>query len=274
MRFFGKSKIDVDVERHLRSLGNLAGKTFVDLPAGAGRMSRVLREQGAIVEPYDLFPEYFKVEGLQCRHADLNEKLPIPDAHADYVLFQEGIEHLPNQLVALQEINRILKPGGRLLITTPSISNMRARMGALLLESDLHNKLPRNELDSVWGTSDDSKRLYFGHLFLISVQRLRALACVAGLRLHRVHANKVSLGSLLLGVFYPLLALFSLIGYLSSTRQKLVIDRHPTETIRQSYREIVRLNLHPEILFGKKLFIEFEKTVDGNAAGWAHRRIS
>src|SRR5688572_8461243 len=146
MRFFGKSKIDVDVERHLRSLGNLAGKVVVDLPAGAGRMSRVLRELGATVEPYDLFPESFKVEALNCLPADLGERLPIADAHADYVLFQEGIEHLPDQLFALREMHRILKPGGRLLITTPNISNLRARFATLLLESDLHNKLPRNEL--------------------------------------------------------------------------------------------------------------------------------
>src|SRR5687768_2006351 len=118
MRFFGKSKIDVDVERYLRGLGeNLRGRVIVDLPAGAGRMSRVLQELGAKVEPYDLFPESFKVKSLQCRPADLNEQLPIADAHADYVLFQEGIEHLPNQLFALQEMNRILKPGGRLLLT-------------------------------------------------------------------------------------------------------------------------------------------------------------
>ena len=272
MRFFGKSKIDIDVERHLRSLGDtLRGRTVVDLPAGAGRMSRVLLELGAKVEPYDLFPEFFRVEALQCREADLNGRLPIADKHADCVLFQEGIEHLPDQLNALVEMNRILKPGGRLIITTPNISNLRARFGALVLDSDLHNKLPRNELDSVSYSSGTDQRVYFGHLFLISVQRLRALALISGFRLYAIHPCKVSWGSIALGFIYPLMVVFTLLGYFGSSRLRHVKQRHAPARIRDSFREIAKLNLHPQVLFGKKLFVEFEKVGDSNAAAWAPR---
>lgn len=273
MRFFGKSKIDIDVERYLRSLGDLTGKVAVDLPAGAGRMSRVLHEQGATVEPYDLFPEFFDVEGLNCRPADLSERLPIPNNHADYVLFQEGIEHLPDQLNALMEMSRILKPGGRLILTTPNVSNLRARLAFLLLESDLHNKLPRNELDSVSYSSSDSRRMYFGHLFLIGIQRLRALAILAGLHLRAVHPNKVSMGSLLFAPLYPLMLLLTLVGFFSSGRQQHVRNRHEPAAIRHGLGQIARLNLHPTILFGKKLFVEFEKVASGDAAAWARVRM-
>jgi SAM-dependent methyltransferase len=273
MRFFGTSKIDVDVERHLRSLGNLNGKVVVDLPAGAGRMSRVLQELGATVEPYDLFPEFFHVEGLVCRQADLNADLPIADNHADYVLFQEGIEHLPDQLNALREMNRILKPGGRLLLTTPNISNLRARIAYLLLESDLHNKLPRNELDSVSYSSADAQRIYFGHLFLIGVQRLRALATVVGLRLVSIHSSKLSLGSLALIFLYPLMVLATVLAYRSSARLKHVRTRHERAVIQEHFSQIARLNLHPQVLFGKKLFLEFEKVAEGDTAGWAKLKV-
>jgi len=98
MRLFRRGGITPYVQDFFHSLENLKGKVVVDLPAGSGKMSRFLRDLGATVEPYDLYPEFFKVDGLTCRFADLETKLPIPDSHADYVLFQEGMEHLPDQL--------------------------------------------------------------------------------------------------------------------------------------------------------------------------------
>lgn len=49
------------------------------------------------------------------------DRLPYPDGHFDVVLFCEVLEHLTNDpLAALMEIRRVLKPGGRLVLTTPN----------------------------------------------------------------------------------------------------------------------------------------------------------
>lgn len=49
------------------------------------------------------------------------DRLPYPDDHFDVVLFCEVLEHLTNDpLAALMEIRRVLKPGGRLVLTTPN----------------------------------------------------------------------------------------------------------------------------------------------------------
>ena len=104
----------------LQNRDYLSGKLIVDIPAGSGFTSKLLKEVGAVVEAYDLFPEFFTFRGVVCRKADISEELPIRSGYADIVLFQEGIEHLSDQLHALKEVNRILKPGGSLIITHPT----------------------------------------------------------------------------------------------------------------------------------------------------------
>ncbi len=56
-----------------------------------------------------------------------HDAYPYPDGHFDTVLCCELIEHLkedPMHLMA--EVNRILKPGGHFLLTTPNIASLRA----------------------------------------------------------------------------------------------------------------------------------------------------
>jgi SAM-dependent methyltransferase len=259
LRFRGSGDIKVAVAEHLRSRGDLAGKRVLDLPAGKGELAALLRECGAEVEAYDLFPEAFEAEGLTCHRIDLREPFPVPDGHADLALFQEAVEHLPDQLHALRELNRVLAPGGTLLLTTPNVSHLRARVSHLLLESDLYNRMPASELDAVWAA--DGGEEYFGHLFLVGVQRLRVLARLAGFELVRIHPVKASLSSLLLGFLYPLLALAGLFARWRDRARARARGLDP-ERRKAVSGEMFRLNLHPTVLFGKHLFLELRKAGD------------
>lgn len=55
--------------------------------------------------------------------ADLNQHIPLPDNTADIVTSLAVLEHLSNRSQHLKEIYRILKPGGTLLLTTPTPRN-------------------------------------------------------------------------------------------------------------------------------------------------------
>jgi SAM-dependent methyltransferase len=74
----------------------------------------------------------FDGEGIEFRLCDL-EKDPIPfeDEYFDIVLFCEVLEHLSNQAgrITLKEINRVLKQGGTLILTTPNGAGLGTRLG-------------------------------------------------------------------------------------------------------------------------------------------------
>ena len=47
------------------------------------------------------------------------DKVPLPDACIDSILCTEVLEHVPDPIAVWKEFNRLLRPGGRVLLTTP-----------------------------------------------------------------------------------------------------------------------------------------------------------
>lgn len=237
------------VAEFIRSLPDLTGTVAIDIPAGDGRASWEFARKGAEVIALDLFPEFNQVDEIDSRFGDMMDVLPVDDGVADYVVCQEGIEHIPNPLMLLCELNRVLKPGGTLILTTPSRSHIRGRLSYFLFESDSWRRMPPTEIDSVWFADEDADRLYFGHLFEIPVHQLLTLTSIAGFR--TTHRLKTKLGttSTLLGLpLWPLLAGATLLtSWLASRKEKTDADGRA----RQIRREHIALNLSPGTLFRK-----------------------
>ena len=255
LKFFGSSNIKLFVKEALDNMGEkLQGKKVLDIPAGSGFTSKILLEHGAEVLALDLFPEFFKIDEIECKKANLSEKLPIPDNSLDMIVCQEGIEHLPNQLFALKEFNRVLKEDGILMITTPNISHLRSKVSYLLSESDFYKRMPPNELDALWHS--DEGREFYGHIFLIGIQKLRVLSAVAGFRITKLHKVKLSMGSVFLSFLYPFIIISNIYAYFRNVRKKDGINYNKKKKV---YKEIVKLNLHPTIQLGKHIFIEMQK---------------
>ncbi len=235
---------------------DFAGRVVVDVPAGNGVTSRRLLELGAEVKAFDLFPEYFRVPGLKCTQADLAEGLPLEDDSVDVVICQEGLEHMSDQHRVLVELSRVLKPRGRLLLTTPNYSNLRSKLSYLLSESErYHSLMPPNEVDSIWMNEQTrSNRVYFGHVFLIGILKLRLLARLAGFKIEQIHFTRAKTSSIFLMLFlYPFIFLSNLITLAKNLRKA------PSPEARRIYRELFALSIHPKILVDGHLFVEFVK---------------
>lgn len=247
------------VRRYLETIqSDLKGRKVIDIPAGNGATTEILMEAGADVEPFDLFPEYFMLKNIECKRADITDGIPVPDEYADWVTCQEGIEHFSDQLRTFKEFNRVLKKNGRLLLTTPSYSNLSAKFSYLLFESETHKQMPPNEIDDIWMSDKSlSNELYHGHIFLIGLQKLRILAKLSGFRITEIRYMRLSKGSLLLfPFFYPLIWISSWFRYFRNLKKHPDI---PVHTKKEVYREQLRINISVKNLLNKHTFIIFEK---------------
>ncbi|MBL7051297.1 class I SAM-dependent methyltransferase [Candidatus Woesearchaeota archaeon] len=66
---------------------------------------------------------FIREHGLNVLKCDIeSEKLPFEDNSVDLIIFSETFEHLRiNPILTLRDINRILKPRGIIILTTPNI---------------------------------------------------------------------------------------------------------------------------------------------------------
>jgi len=259
-----RKSIKFYVKNYLHSIKTeLENKVVVDIPAGNGATSEILMSIGAKVQPFDLFPEYFMLSNIECKQANIVDKIPLSDNYADMLICQEGIEHISDQLKVFKEFNRVLKKQGRLLITTPSYSNLAAKFSYLLFESETSHKMPPNEIDDIWMSDKTiTDEIYHGHIFLIGLQKLRIIGKLSGFKVNDIKYVRLSKGSLFLfPFFYPLILIRSLLTYYRNLKKNKGLSKMAKHNV---YKEQLRININPSNLLNRHIFIVFEKEKDNN----------
>jgi SAM-dependent methyltransferase len=255
-----QGSIDRYVLPYIESLPDLTGKTAIDIPSGEGRASYMFAKRGARVRAFDLYPEFTNVPGIEGEYADLNDGIPVEAGSADYLICQEGIEHMPDKIAIFREFNRVLKGGGTLVVTTPNLSNARGRAWMAITESDSGRRMPVTEIDSLWFTEKETDRLYFGHLFLATVQHLQTICSITGFRIVERRTTARSASAVALGVLmYPFIILGTLLAYFAYRGKNAHVDEAQRRAILW---DRVKLNLSPQTLFGKHIFWVLRKDKD------------
>ena len=98
----------------------VAGQTVVDLGSGIGGYCLEFRDRGADVVAIDLIqPDALKGEDSVKLIAGSAEAVPIRSETVDFVFCASLIGHVPHPERLLQEIVRILKPGGLGYVSFP-----------------------------------------------------------------------------------------------------------------------------------------------------------
>ncbi len=108
-------------DQALAAAGVQAGQVAADVGAGSGFVTEALLRAGLHVIAVDPSPAMLdviraKFDGVTCRQGT-SEALPLDTASVDYAFANMMLHHAEQPAVAVAEMARILRPGGRLVIT-------------------------------------------------------------------------------------------------------------------------------------------------------------
>lgn len=108
---------------------------LLDFGAGTGGLLHHLTDSGLacrmtgadILSKPDSLPN-----AIQWMQADLNYPLPVADDSFDVIVSSEVIEHLENPRAVFREFSRLLRPQGKLIVTTPNQESIRSLLALLI----------------------------------------------------------------------------------------------------------------------------------------------
>ncbi len=141
----------------------------MDLGCGDGRLGKELVQKGHEVWGIDVnkigLQQAFQ-NGLHILQADLEKPLPFAKESFDVVMLLDTLEHLVDQSQVLQEIGRVLKKEGQLIISYPNHFDLRNRLSMLAGHGIIHWAHRRYATLQAWS---------YGHLRFLLFKELEKL---------------------------------------------------------------------------------------------------
>ena len=185
---------------------------LLDVPAGEGALAARLIAAGFEVSCCDLYPEIFRLNGVSIRQGDLNGALPFDDRSFDYVTCLEGLEHIENPQQAIREFARVLRPGGKVIVSIPNILNIEERLKWLLYGYTSHFKpMTRAHVERLRAEYDDREEIA-AHVNPIGYSELRYILEKYGFEIAAAHRDKPKSNAWL---YWPIVLLIRLIARLT-----------------------------------------------------------
>jgi 2-polyprenyl-3-methyl-5-hydroxy-6-metoxy-1,4-benzoquinol methylase len=207
---------------------------LLDVPSGPGYFAQVAAQNGFQAVAAEIDSSLHVLPGVEYVKANMGEQLPCANATIDYVVSIEGIEHTENPFRFLRECARVLKPSGKLFLTTPNVSSLQNRL--LFLITGSHDNPPGP-------IRSDLPNLFMSHINLIPFQRLEAFLRFSGLSIEQIHPYKLRPVSQ---------ALYWLIYPLAKWRYAKTFNRlYKGKPEEAQYRQIFKRYLSKEVLCGE-----------------------
>jgi 2-polyprenyl-3-methyl-5-hydroxy-6-metoxy-1,4-benzoquinol methylase len=179
---------------------------ILDLPAGPGRLSYWLYKKGFDVVAGDIDTRNFKNPEIPILKIDLNEKFPLKSDSFDIAFCIEGPEHVENPYHTFREFARVLKPGGKLIISYPNYSNLESRLRIIFYGILEPVEYPKRQGDGKIKVSKCN-----GHISRQPLALLKMSLMHAGFDIDMVTSESIKLNQLFLFPIYILIKLFTVI---------------------------------------------------------------
>jgi methionine biosynthesis protein MetW len=162
-----------------------AGERVLQVDCGPGWLPEMLQARGARVVATDLSGvavERARARGVDARQCDLDDgPLPFADAQFDVVVSDSQLEHRVDHEHALDEIVRVLRPGGRLILLLPNTAHWRVRLWLLAGRFPYASNTPTDPLHLRFFTLPETRELLAGRGLVVEKTDGSAGLWVAGL---------------------------------------------------------------------------------------------
>jgi ubiquinone/menaquinone biosynthesis C-methylase UbiE len=190
---------------------------LLDVPAGEGALAARLIDAGFDVRCCDLYPEIFRLEGVDIHQGNLDAELPFGGQSFQYVTCLEGLEHIENPQQAMREFARVLKPGGHLIVSVPNILNIEERLKWLLHGYTSHFKpISRTALERLRGDYDNRVEIA-AHVNPIGYSELRYVLEKNGFEIVKLYRDKPKGKAWL---YWPLATMIRLVARLTPQQKR------------------------------------------------------
>lgn len=225
-------------------------RRVLDIGAGEGYLAQrvhdliLARGYAAKVEACDLFPNNFRASEIECHAINLHGGLTLPDQCIDLAYSVEVLEHLEDQFLFFREVHRVLRPGGRFILTTPNVLSLTSRVRTLLAGfPELFGPLPIRGYDP---------QHVGGHIHPVSLYFISYMAEKAGLRVLGCTTDRVKAGSVGLLALWPLVRLGSAVVAWHARRKTPAIHA-------ENRMHLARMNSWA-VLTGRTVIVEMQRT--------------
>lgn len=217
----------------LQIAAKLGGKRFLDIGCGDGSFTLLLKEalKAEKAIGIEISPEAngaLREKGIEAYQLDIDEEqFPFDNDSFDIVYGGEIIEHLFNPDHLLDEIHRILKPGGKCIITTPNLAGWPNRLSLLLGYQPFATSVsPEHEgVGKLMLKGDEGQ---WGHIRVFTTRALKELLKIHSFKIFSVAGCTVSINTassgLLVGCIKAVDKLMSVFPYLAS-RVIVVVEK-------------------------------------------------
>ena len=193
--------------RTIRRMNLSPQSNILDIGTSTGTNLRMLRGAGYVnVRGVDLSPtaqRYCLEKGLGEVELGSITDLPFADNSFDLVLATDVIEHVDDDRLALREVRRVLRPGGRALVTVPAFASLWGPQDAVAEHRRRYRLRPLCEtIESA--QLEVVKRYYFNYLLFVPIFVARKLLRLLRVPLRSENDLNFKLLNWLLGIVFAI----------------------------------------------------------------------